>query len=165
MSVLAGIGKFLSGGTGKEVVGFIRDRFPAKLSEAELMQLEQEADRMDKDHEAKLLEFAAQQDQVFNERTILMEGTAKDLQQFGILGKIVVFLRGLFRPVFAYFTMYLDFLWFTGDTSGWTDQQNTAMIVINIIVLVFFFGERSVKNLLPMIAQVFGKGAITNGNV
>ena len=163
MSILAGIGKFLSGGTGKEVVGFIRDRFPAKLSEGESKELEMAADEMDKNHERALLEFAAQQDQVFNERTILMEGTAKDLQQFGFLGNIVVFLRGLFRPTFAYFTMSLDFMWFTGDTSNWTDQQNTAMIVINIIVLVFFFGERSVKNLLPMIAQVFGKGANANG--
>ncbi|MGI9249906.1 MAG: hypothetical protein ACR2PR_01740, partial [Pseudohongiellaceae bacterium] len=140
MSILAGIKAFMGGGTGKEIVGFIRDRFPAKLSEAEMMQLQQAADEMDRAHETKLLEFAQKQDESFNERTILMEGTAKDLQQFGFLGKIVVFLRGLFRPTFAYFTMYLDFLWFTGDTTGWTDQQNTAMIVINIIVLVFFFG-------------------------
>ncbi len=40
---------------------------------------------------------------------------------------------------------------------------NVAMIVINVLVLGFFFGERALKNLMPMIAQVFGKGAAQNG--
>lgn len=159
MSILAGVKSLFGDGIGKEIVGFIRDRWPAKLSEAELAELEIVTREAEHRRQMELLEYAAQQDAAFNERTKELEGTASDLKTIPILGHLVIFARGMFRPVFAYFTLYLDVVWFTTDTGGWTDQQNTAMIVINCIVLVFFFGERTVKNLLPLIGEVFGKQA------
>jgi hypothetical protein len=157
-ALVKGIASFFTGDAGKEVVGFIRDRFPAKLSEAELAEIEAEADRRDMDKKERAEEWAAQQEQRFFDFTRDMEGTASDLKQVPFLGPIIIFLRGAFRPVFSYFTMYLDYRWFVHDTSKWTEQQMTAMIVINLIVLVFFFGERAVKNLAPLIARVFGGG-------
>ena len=157
--IAKGIAGFFTGDTGKEVVGFIRDRFPAKLSDAELAEIQADADRREMQRERDAMEWANQQDAEFFKFTKDMEGTAADLKGVPVLGPIVIFMRGMFRPIFAYFTMYLDFMWFTTDTSHWTEQQNTAMIVINIIVLVFFFGERTVKNLLPLIGQVFGAKA------
>ncbi len=159
-SIAAGVAKFFSGGGGKEIVGFIRDRFPGKMSEAELAEIEADQDRRDKDHESDVMEWARTQDQQFFQFTKDMEGTAADLRSIPWLGPIIIFMRGAFRPIFAYFTLYLDAIWFTTAVStGWNEQQNTAMIVINVVVLVFFFGERTVKNLLPLISQVFGKGA------
>ncbi|MGI9250696.1 MAG: hypothetical protein ACR2PR_07155 [Pseudohongiellaceae bacterium] len=160
MSIVAGIKAFLGGGTGKEIVGFIRDRWPAKMSESEAAELELAVEQIQHKRDMDVLEYAADQDKRFNERTIAMEGTAKDLQAIPFLGPVVIFARGMFRPVFAYFTLYLDSQWFLTDTTAWTEQQNTAMIVINIIVLVFFFGERTVKNLMPLIAQAFGRQGV-----
>lgn len=156
MSVLAGIKSFLGGGLGEELVGFIRDRWPAKMSEEDKMQAELALTQFAHAKEVQLIELGLQQDQQQKEFTISMEGTAKDLQQFGFLGRVIIFARGMFRPVFAYFTMYLDYRWLVADTTGWGEQQHTALFVINVIVLVFFFGERSLKNLLPLIARVFG---------
>lgn len=157
--IAQGIAGFFGGDTGKELVGFIRDRWPAKLSDAELAEIEHENNRLEFEREQAAMRWANEQDAAFFQFTKEMEGTASDLKGVPLLGPIVIFMRGMFRPIFAYFTMYLDFTWFTTDTSHWTEQQNMAMIVINIIVLVFFFGERTVKNLLPMIAQVFGAKA------
>ena len=154
--IAEGVASFFGGGAGKEVVGFIRDRWPAKLSEADLAEIEADTDRREMEREKNVMAWANEQDQAFFTFTKEMEGTASDLKDVPFLGPIIIFLRGAFRPIFAYFTMYLDFMWFTTDTGHWSDQQNTAMIVINIIVLVFFFGERTVKNLMPLIASAFG---------
>lgn len=155
MSILAGIKSFLGGGLGEEIVGFVRDRWPAKMSQAEKAEMEQALAEFAHAKEVQLIELGIQQDEQFNKRTKELEGTASDLKTIPVLGPIVIFSRGMFRPMFAYFTAYLDLVWFTTAT-GWSEQQNTAMIVINIIVLTFFFGERAVKNLAPLIAQVFG---------
>lgn len=155
-AIAKGIAGFFQGDTGKEVVGFIRDRFPAKLSEGELAEIQREANQLEFEREKTAMEWAIQQDAAFDQRTKDLEGTATDLKTIPYLGPIVIFFRGMFRPVFSYFVMYLDYLWFATDTTQWTQQQNTALFVINVIVLVFFFGERAVKNLIPVIAQVFG---------
>lgn len=157
-SIAAGVAKFFSGGGGKEVIGFIRDRWPAKLSEAELAEVEAEIDRREMEKREAAMEWGHKQDQAFFTFTKEMEGTAADLKSIPFVGAFIIFLRGAFRPIFAYFTLYLDAQWFlTGVSGGWTEQQSTAMIVINVVVLVFFFGERTVKNLMPLIAQVFGR--------
>lgn len=99
-------------------------------------------------------EHDLERERMFNERTIQMEGTAKDLQALPIAGPIVIFLRGAFRPLFAYFTAYLDFRYYVGGMD-WTDQQQTLLLTVNALVLTFFFGERALKNILPHVAQVF----------
>ena len=50
----------------------------------------------------------------------------------------------------------MDNKWFF-DVHDFSEQQQTAMIVINILVLGFLFGERTIKNLEPLIIKVFGK--------
>lgn len=160
-TLIKGVAGFFSGETGKEVVGFIRDRFPAKLSDAELAEIQAAAEQREGERKESAMEWAASEQANFNKFTTDMEGTASDLKDVPVLGPIVIFFRGMFRPIFSYFVMYLDFVWFVG-TSDFDDQQSTAMIVINMVVLVFFFGERAVKNLAPLIARVFG-GAATNG--
>ena len=64
-------------------------------------------------------------------------------------------MRGMFRPAFSYMTMYIDFVYFTTNTSGWSEQQQTLLLAMNLLVLVFFFGERAMKNIMPLIAAAF----------
>jgi hypothetical protein len=41
----------------------------------------------------------------------------------------------------------------------WTEQQETLLLAMNLLVLAFFFGERAMKNVLPLIVQVFANRA------
>lgn len=157
MSFLGAVGKFLSGGTGEAIVGFVRDRWPPSMSDQQRAEMEALLTEATRDYELKLQQLAAAQDAEFNQRIKDLEGTAADLKGVWLLGPIVIFLRGLQRPVWGYCTLYLDFVWFTTDTSGWSEQQATAMIVINLIVLFFLFGERAAKNIMPLVKQVFAK--------
>lgn len=116
-----------------------------------LHQKELEANRI-------LNDAAAQLDKRISEQ----EGTAQDLKSLPIIGRLVLFLRGLQRPVWGFFTMWLDFHWFTTVTT-YTEQQQTALIVINVLVLGFLFGERTLKNLEPLIVKVFGGKQGGNG--
>lgn len=110
-------------------------------------------------HEIKKIEIEAEKEleEEFSRRTIVMEGTASDLKAIPYVGALVVFARGMFRPMFSYATLYWDWVFFTTDTSGWSEQQKTLLLTINLIVLVFFFGERAVKNLAPILQKVFAK--------
>ena len=89
-------------------------------------------------------------------RITQQEGTAKDLQGLPILGPAVLFLRGVQRPTWGFATLYMDNRWFF-EVHEFTEQQQTAMIVINVLVLGFLFGERTLKNLEPLIIKVFAK--------
>ena len=101
--------------------------------------------------------FSLKAEHEFNQRIKDMEGTASDLQHFW-LGKAVLFCRGLQRPMWGFFVMFLDWKVFAGD---WTIKEGSktemAFFIINFLVLGFLFGERAVKNVGPLIAQLFGK--------
>lgn len=84
------------------------------------------------------------------------EGTSKDLKSIPVLGSIVLFLRGAQRPVWGFLTIYLDLRWFFGGLT-FTEQQQTALIVINVLVLGFLFGERALLNLEPLLTRLINK--------
>ena len=156
MSILAKVTSFVGGDLFKEVKEGLMAYFPPDLSPTQKLEFELAADRLlaDKRIEAnKVLNDAAAQ---LDKRIAEQEGTAKDLLAMPILGRLVLFLRGLQRPVWGFFVMYIDSNWFL-DSPTYTEQQQTALIVINMLVLGFLFGERTIKNLEPLIVKVFGK--------
>ena len=150
--------KALLGGEGGGLIGkgleFINERWPPDMSEEQRKQMEIVVKDMLHKQEMELREAAAQDEALFNERTIALEGTAKDLAAIPIIGSIVIFLRGAFRPLFAYFTLYADYIYLIEGMS-WTERQETLLLAINLLVLVFFFGERAMKNVMPLIVKVF----------
>lgn len=84
-------------------------------------------------------------------KTIVLNGTM-DLKQSGILGKLVIFLRGCIRPVWCYFTLYFDYMVLSGT---WKLVEGSmlerVLFLINFLVLGFIFGERTFKNVMPLI--------------
>lgn len=102
-------------------------------------------------HEIALLQLANDQDREFNARLSALEGTAKDLQQFGWLGRVVIFLRGMQRPLWGYAVLVWDVFIFSGRWTLDTELLESAFWVINVLVLGFLFGERAVKNVMPLI--------------
>lgn len=151
---------FITGGIGPEIVkevgGFIKDRFPAKLSEADQAAIQIKLTEIANAQLNHAAELAHKEQAEFNTRIKEMEGTASDLKTIPILGPIVLFLRGVQRPFWGFGTFYFDYKWFTAADS-YDEQQQTALIVINMLVLGFLFGERAIKNLEPLIVKVFAK--------
>lgn len=150
---------FISCGMGSEIVkgvaSFVKGQFPDKLSESDQLQIQMKVTEIANAQINKAAELAGAETAEFNDRIKSMEGTAVDLKAIPLLGPIMLFLRGAQRPVWSMATMYFDMLWFKG--SVFTEQQSTALIVINSMVLGFLFGERAIKNLEPLLIKVFAK--------
>jgi hypothetical protein len=151
--------KALIGGEGGGLIGkgleFINERWPPDMSEQQRRQMEVVVKDMLHRQEMEIANAMREDEKLFNERTIAMEGTASDLKSIPVVGAVVIFLRGAFRPAFSYMTAYIDWLYFSTNTAYWTDQQQTLLLTMNLLVLIFFFGERAIKNVMPAILQVF----------
>jgi len=156
MSILASITNFMGGSIFKEIKEGIMSYFPPDMTPVQKAELELKMNDLlhKKQLEAnRILEEAAKQ---LDKRISEQEGTAKDLREIPIFGSIIIFLRGVQRPAWGFAAMYMDYIWFfSGGT--YTEQQQTAMIIINVLVLGFLFGERTIKNLEPLITKVFAK--------
>ena len=166
MSLFGKVVDFLSGGIGEKIVDTVKDYFPPKLSESERLKLEEVIRKASREHELKLLQLAQEEQALFDQRIREMEGTAKDLQKFGKLGEIVVFLRGMQRPIWGFFVLYLDYAVFMQNK--WPNAATTeiakdvgldfqsAFWMINFLVLGFLFGERAMRNVLPLLQRKMG---------
>lgn len=161
MSFFEKVTNFLTGGIGSKIIDKVLKQIPDKLSDTEKAQIQSAIVDATREHEMKLLEFAKEQDEDFNLRIKELEGTASDLKQFGLIGRIIVFLRGTQRPLWGYSVLYMDFMVFSGkwkihemaqkvgdNTIG--SNIESAFWVINFLVLGFLFGERAMKNVLPL---------------
>jgi hypothetical protein len=149
--------ELLTGGAGgliEKGLDFVNKRWPPDMSEEQRTQMEIVVKDMLHQQNMDLMRAAAEDEKLFNERTIALEGTAKDLAALPWVGSVVIFLRGAFRPLFAYFTLYADYVYLIEGMS-WTERQETLLLAINLLVLVFFFGERAMKNVMPLIVKVF----------
>lgn len=154
-ALLTGLKGLLSGdGLIAKGLDFINNRWPPDMSEEQRAQAELVVRDMLHNQQMELRAAMAEDEKLFNERTIALEGTAKDLQMIPYVGAIIIFLRGAFRPVFAYFTLYADYVYLIQGMT-WTERQETLLLAVNLLVLVFFFGERAMKNVIPLIAEVF----------
>ncbi|WP_041395222.1 hypothetical protein [Photobacterium profundum] len=157
MSLLTKITDVIGGSLFGSVKELITDYFPPDMSPEKKAELQRKIDEMELKKQIAILEAAADAEKTLNQRIAEQEGTASDLKQLPIVGRIVLFLRGLQRPMWGFFVMYLDFEWFT-KAPTYTEQQQSALIVINLLVLGFLFGERTITNLKPLIVEVFGRG-------
>ena len=146
---------FLSGGFAEKGLGLISKVVKDK-DQAEQLAHEFRALVNEQGHELALLteQHDMERERMFNERTIAMEGTAKDLQAVPYVGAIIILLRGAFRPLFAYLVAYFDWLWFKAGMN-FDEQQGALLLALNVIVMIFYFGERAAKNIIPVIAELF----------
>jgi len=107
--------------------------FRDKASEAEITQIQQ-------NFELEILRESTKENTSFREFILAYEGAAKDSP------KLIQYFRSLIRPVFTCLVGYLDWLFFTTVTATWGDEKVALLKAVNIIVLLFWFGERAVKN-------------------
>lgn len=134
----------------------IADRFIHTKEEKNDFKIQLE--RFGHQKEIELIEKGQEIEQEFNKRIVDMEGTAKDLAGFGWIGKIVVLLRGSFRPLVSYAMAIVDFMVFSGRTElPDNDQVVSSFWIINLVIFTFYFGERAIKNIIPVLSMYFGK--------
>ena len=151
------------GGLGGKIVETIAARFPEKMSEAEKAEATLLAETVAAQRATEMMGQWNDQERQWQDFVKDMEGTASDLKSLPVVGKVVLFLRGLQRPLWGYGTLYMDFKILSGD---WSIREITSsnpeiapqivslIWVINIVVLVFLFGERAVKNIAPLIEKL-----------
>ncbi len=162
MSLFQKLSAFIGDGFLKDV-GNVVDKFVTTKEEKEEMKRLM-ADLVHK-QELELQKFSLEAEQEFNQRIKDLEGTAKDLNQSGWLGKIVIFLRGAQRPIWGYFVGFMDIMVFSGKWNiSNNDQFESAFWVINFLVLGFLFGERAVKNVTPLVSEMMARKAKARAN-
>jgi len=130
--------------------------FPPDMSEQQKAEIALKVDKLLLEKQMQANEYLRQSAVQLDKRIAEQEGTASDLKALPIIGRVVLFARGAQRPIWGFATLWMDTKWFFGDYT-FNEQQQTALIVINILVLGFLFGERAIQNLTPLIVQVFGK--------
>lgn len=157
MNIFTTITDFLAGGTVKTVLDTVKDYFPPSMSDKEKAEMSLIISNAEHQKEKEILVLVNEADKEFNQRLRDLEGTASDLKSIPFFGTIVIFLRGVQRPIWGFFTLYADFMALSKTWNITDDPQLKAMlIVVNVLVLGFLFGERAIKNLMPFIAQMFG---------
>jgi len=146
------------GEVGKRIVDTVAGQFPEKMSDLEKSQMEIAVMKIVNEEKDKALARWNEQEEIFYERIKAMEGTASDLLQLPVIGRIVIFLRGIQRPLWGFLVLYMDLMIFSGK---WSISRIAAanpeiapdlvslIWLINLVVLAFLFGERAVKNVMP----------------
>ena len=157
MGILSSITDFVGGGLFKEIKEGVMSYFPPDMSPAAKAEAERKVMELLHKKEMETNKVLADAAAALYNRIAEQEGTAKDLTAMGWLGKPIVFLRGMQRPVWGFATLYMDYQWFFDSTlKDLSEKQETAFIVLNLLVLGFLFGERAVKNLTPLLVKILG---------
>ena len=150
--LLSGIANAATGGLGKEIIDKISDHFPPDLTPEQKANIQLATDNLILAREKETNLAVAAAETAINERVSMYEGTAKDLMGIPFLGSIILFLRGSQRIAWGYGALYFDWLWFF-TPAKLPDRQEIALLSVNILVLGFLFGERAIKNLLPLFTE------------
>lgn len=152
-SLLTKAADFFSGGLGSSIVETVKDYFPPSMSEQEKSELSMRITEAANKQANKAAELANEAQAEFNTRIKDLEGTAKDLKDIWFFGPLLIFLRGSQRIVWGFLTLVLDFKIFSGEWILVPGTQENAFYLINLLVLGFLFGERAIKNIMPIITQ------------
>lgn len=160
MSILSTIKDMFSGegGVVGKIIDTAKDYFPPSMTDQEKAELELALTKASREHEVEMIKLATEAEKEFNDRIAELEGTASDLKSLPIVGRLMLFLRGAQRPIWGFGTLAMDFMVFAGK---WTiiagSMAETSFFIINLLVLGFLFGERTVLNLSPLIERLVGK--------
>jgi len=157
MSIHSKITHFVGGGLFKEVKETVLAYLPPAMTPQPKAEVSLAIDKIEMEKQQQANEILLDASKQLDKRIGEQEGTAKDLLALPFIGRLVLFSRGVQRPVWGFGTFYLDYRWFFDASAKFSDQQELALTLINLLVLGFLFGERTVKNLEPLILKIFDK--------
>ncbi len=156
--IASGLLNTLTGGLADTLYDVVKTYFPPDMSAGEKSKVMLQLQQLEMQKKQQAGRALLEAEQAITARISALEGTARDLKSLPIIGRLVIFARGCQRPVWGFFTLYLDYQWFT----RWdlTEQQQSALMVINLLVLGFLFGERAMKNVAPYLVDAIHKRKI-----
>jgi hypothetical protein len=160
VSILKDIGNIFTGGVSglaNKIIDTAVAFFPPSMSDAEKAKATIALKELAHKEELELLNATNEATQLFNQRVKEYEGTANDLKSIPIIGALIIFLRGAFRPLFAYAIAFVDIKVFSNAWQITDPQILSAFWLVNLLVLGFFFGERTMKNILPLLKEFLKK--------
>ena len=106
--------------------------FPDKISEEEKASISN-------NFELEMTKAVVTQSKDFTDFAVAYEGAAKDMP------KIILYFRSLIRPVFTILIGVIDVVFFASDVV-WDPNKVDLLMAINLVILIFWFGERAVMN-------------------
>lgn len=154
MAIFDKIASMFGGGLVDSVLDTVKAYFPPGMTPQQEAELRLNVERMAFEKQKQADAMLADAERQVTERISLLEGTATDLRAVPIVGPLMLFMRGIQRPVWGFAVLYADMMWFSGKWGQMSDQQESALWVINLLVLGFLFGERAVANLAPVISDI-----------
>lgn len=141
----------LTGGLSERIIGIVENVAGVGLPPETRAQLSLQIERETSQRAQAAFQAASEAERNLTERIRELEGSAKDLLQAGGLGRVVLFVRGAQRPAWGVGLIYCDFMVFSQRWPLVPDSATeSAFWVINLLVLGFLFGERTVQNVMPM---------------
>lgn len=154
MSIFKSIVDGLTGGFVSKAVETFKDYFPPDMTPEQQADFALKTKQLEASLKKQANDASNAAEAILTNRVAELEGTASDLKSVPFVGPLVLFLRGLQRPLWGYATLYMDYMWFSEWTTL-TSKQESALMAINILVLGFLFGERAIKNVMPLITKLF----------
>lgn len=156
MSFLDNLTSIVGGSLFKEAKEIVMAYWPPEVPPEKKLELQAKLNELELTKARQIDQAIADAERLVTERIALTEGSAQDLRAIPVVGPLVLFLRGLQRPIWGYATLYGDAMWFMGRWQL-SEQQESALWVINFLVLGFLFGERAVQNVAPLITDLLEK--------
>lgn len=157
MGILTKIGDLFSSGLVSSIASIAEKYFPPDMSPEQKAAFSLELEKLAFEKQKQADAIAAEAEKNATERAALLEGTATDLRAIPFLGPVLLLLRGIQRPLWGFAIMYADLQWLSGEWGTMSQRQESAMWMINFLVLGFLFGERAVANLLPIWQTIIQK--------
>lgn len=157
MSILSKITDLIGGGLVSSVMDTVKAYLPPGMTPQQEAELRLELDKLAFEKQKQADAVISEAEKAVTERISLLEGTATDLRALPVVGPVMLFLRGAQRPVWGFATMWADGMWFSGQWGVLSQQQESALWLINMLVLSFLFGERAVSNLAPIVSEMLSK--------
>lgn len=154
MAIFDKIASLFGGGLVDSMLDTVKAYFPPGMTPQQEAELKLELERLAFEKQKQADVMLADAERQVTERISLLEGTATDLRAVPIVGPLMLFMRGIQRPVWGFAVLYADMMWFSGKWGQMSTQQESALWVINLLVLGFLFGERAVANLAPVISDI-----------
>lgn len=155
MSLTAKVLDIVGGGLFNGITDLAKTYFPPNMSEEQKKQFELGLMKIKDDKMLKVQSQLIKTEQMYNERIMTMDGTAEQLRKIWFIGPLLIFARAIQRPLWGFGTLILDYQVFSGK---WTiiegSRQDTCFLLINLIILIFLFGEKTFKNIAPLVERL-----------
>lgn len=157
MGLFDKVADLFGGNLVSSVLQTVEKYLPPDMSPQEKAAMSLELDRLafEKQKQADIAILEAEKS--LTDRISLLEGTATDLRAVPFIGPLMLFARGIQRPVWGFAVLYGDYCWFSGKWAALGEQQESALWLINLLVLSFLFGERAVANIAPIVSEFIDK--------